>query len=124
LNRVVLIGNLTRDPDLRTGTNTGTAICNFTLAVARRFKRDETDFIPVVTFKATAESCAKFLRKGSQAAVTGSLQTRTYDAKDGTKRYVTEVIADEVQFLSKRDTEQTESGAPDMGAETDDELPF
>ena len=136
MNRCVLVGNLTRDPDLRTGVNTGTSICNFTVAVTRRFAKQpggerEADFIPVVVFRGQAESCAKYLRKGSQVAVCGSIQTRTYDAKDGPRRYVTEVIADEVQFLSRtvgRD-ENTSRGGDDFGGmhdaqEIDDELPF
>ena len=105
MNRVMLIGNLTRDPDLR-ATGSGLAVCSFTLAVQRRFaSRDsqtrEADFIPIVVWRAQAENCAKYLRKGSQAAVCGSIQTRTYDAQDGSKRYVTEVVADEVQFLGR-----------------------
>ena len=105
MNRVMLIGNLTRDPELR-ATGSGLAVCSFTLAVQRRFaSRDsqtrEADFIPIVVWRAQAENCAKYLRKGSQAAVCGSIQTRTYDAQDGSKRYVTEVVADEVQFLGR-----------------------
>ena len=105
MNKVMLIGNLTRDPDLR-ATGTGLAVCTFTLAVQRRFaNRDsqtrEADFIPVVVWRAQAENCAKYLHKGSQAAISGSLQTRSYDAPDGSKRYVTEVVADEVQFLGR-----------------------
>jgi single-strand DNA-binding protein len=101
----MLIGRLTRDPELR-ATGSGISVCTFTIAVDRRFQnRDaqtrEADFIPVVVWRAQAENCAKYLQKGSQAAICGSIQTRTYDAPDGSKRYVTEVVADEVQFLSR-----------------------
>lgn len=101
VNKVILIGRLTRDPDMRT---VGDArVANFTLAVDRTFKNQngerEADFIPVVVWRKTAELCERFLTKGSMCAVTGRLQVRSYDANDGTKRYVTEVVADEVQFF-------------------------
>ena len=105
MNRAMLIGRLTKDPELR-ATASGIAVCTFTIAVDRRFaNRDsqtrEADFIPIVVWRAQAENCAKYLHKGSQAAISGSVQTRSYDAPDGSKRYVTEVVADEVQFLSR-----------------------
>lgn len=100
MNVASLVGNLVRDPELRTA-NSGTAVCTFTIAVNRHRAADGTqnaDFIPIVTFKAQAENCAKYLVKGRKVTVVGSIQTRSYD-KDGTKRYVTEVIANEVTFL-------------------------
>jgi single-strand DNA-binding protein len=102
LNKAILIGNLTRDPELRT-TQSGISVCTFTVAVQRRSNQTEkqADFIPVVTWRALAENCGKYLAKGRMVAVLGSIQTRTYDAQNGEKRYVTEVLADEVQFLSK-----------------------
>lgn len=105
MNKAMIIGNLTKDPELR-ATGSGIAVCTFTVAVQRRFANRETqtreaDFIPVVVWRAQAENCAKYLRKGSQCAVSGSIQTRSYDANDGTKRYITEIVADEVQFLGK-----------------------
>ena len=105
MNRAMLIGRLTKDPDLR-ATGSGISVCTFTVAVDRRFQsRDnqtrEADFIPVVVWRGQAENCAKYLQKGSQVAIGGSIQTRTYDAPDGSKRYITEVVADEVQFLSR-----------------------
>ena len=105
MNRAMLIGRLTKDPELR-ATASGIAVCTFTIAVDRRFaNRDsqtrEADFIPIVVWRAQAENCAKYLHKGSQAAISGSIQTRSYDAPDGSKRYITEVVADEVQFLSR-----------------------
>ena len=105
MNKAILIGRLTRDPELRTTSNTGVSVCTFTVAVDRRRSRDreqQADFIPVVVWREQGENCAKYLRKGSQVGVCGSIQTRSYDAQDGSKRYVTEVIADEVQFLSSR----------------------
>lgn len=105
MNKCILIGNLTKDPDLRTLPSSGTAVCNFTVAVTRRFSNQqgerEVDFIPVVVWRQQAENCAKYLRKGSQVAVWGSIQTRTYEAQDKTRRYVTEVVAEEVKFLNR-----------------------
>jgi single-strand DNA-binding protein len=105
MNKVYLIGNLVRDSEHR-ATGTGTSVCTFSLAVNRRFTnqdgKKEADFISIVAFKGLADNCIKFLRKGSQVAVSGSLQTRTYE-KDGKKQYITEVVADEVSFLSKKE---------------------
>ena len=104
MNKVVLIGRLTRDPELRY-TSSNIPAASFSLAVNRPFQSQngtrEADFIPVVVWRAQAENCAKYLHKGSQAAISGSIQTRSYDAPDGSKRYITEVVADEVQFLSR-----------------------
>jgi single-strand DNA-binding protein len=134
MNKVILIGNLTKDPDLKTLPSSGTAVCNFTVAVERRFKNQqgerEVDFLPVVVWKAQAESCAKFLRKGSQVAVSGSIQTRTYEAQDKTKRYVTEIMAEEVKFLSRVAGEKPkdEIKGPDFANSVteidDDTMPF
>lgn len=100
MNRVVLIGRLTKDPDLRFTPGTGAAVTSFTLAVDRRFsKENEADFIPIVVWGKQAESTANYMSKGKLIGISGRIQTRSYDAKDGTRRYVTEVIADEVQFL-------------------------
>ena len=104
LNSVILIGRLTKDPDLRY-TPSGTAVAKFTLAVDRPRRSDsekETDFIPVVAWGKTAENCANYIGKGSLAAVEGRLQVRSYEAKDGGKRWVTEVIAEQVKFLDRR----------------------
>lgn len=105
MNKAVLIGNLTKDPEVRT-TQSGVSMCSFTIAVNRRFTGSDgtkqTDFIPVVTWRKTAELCGQYLAKGRKVAVVGEIQTRSYDAKDGSKRYVTEVVADEVEFLSPR----------------------
>ena len=131
MNKVFLIGNLTRDPEL-SNTNNGIPVCKFTLAVSRRFGNTETDFLPVIVWRGQAENCGKFLKKGSKAAVAGSVQTRSYDANDGSKRYITEIVADEVQFLStKGEGEIPPVGMPQGGnngrigsAVTDDDLPF
>jgi single-strand DNA-binding protein len=102
MNKVTLIGRLTKDPELKFTPGSGNAVANFTLAVDRRFTKDgqkEADFIPVVVWGKQAESTATYVSKGKLIGVAGRIQVRSYDAKDGTKRYVTEVIADEVQFL-------------------------
>lgn len=107
MNVVCLVGNLTRDPELST-TPMGVSICKFTLAVTRRFANAEgvreADFLPIIVWRAQAENCAKYLKKGNKAAVSGYVQTRSYDAQDGTKRYVTEIIAEDVRFLSARES--------------------
>ncbi|KAJ50035.1 single-strand DNA-binding protein [Clostridium tetanomorphum] len=102
MNKVVLIGRLTKDPELRFTPGNGTAVATLTLAVDRRFSKDgtrEADFIPVVVWGKQAESTANYMSKGRLMGVSGRIQTRNYEAKDGTRRYVTEVVADEVQFL-------------------------
>ncbi|MDA8220877.1 MAG: single-stranded DNA-binding protein [Desulfitobacterium hafniense] len=107
MNKVILIGNLTRDCELRY-SQSGVGIANFTLAVSRRFKNAqgerETDFINVKCFKQLAELCANALAKGNKAAVTGSIQISSYTDKDGNKKYSTDVIADEVEFLSPKNS--------------------
>ncbi|ANY73660.1 single-stranded DNA-binding protein [Paenibacillus ihbetae] len=102
LNRVILIGRLTRDPELRY-TPSGVAVTQFTLAVDRPFTGQggerEADFIPVVTWRQLAETCANYLRKGRLTAVEGRIQVRNYENNEGKRVYVTEVIADNVRFL-------------------------
>ncbi|CAM3757725.1 MULTISPECIES: single-stranded DNA-binding protein [Paenibacillus] len=107
LNRVILIGRLTRDPELRY-TPSGVAVTQFTLAVDRPFTAQggerEADFIPIVTWRQLAETCANYLRKGRLTAVEGRIQVRNYENNEGKRVYVTEVIADNVRFLeSNRD---------------------
>lgn len=108
MNRVILIGNLARDPEITTTTN-GVSVANFAIAVQRRYTNAEgereADFINVVVWRALAENVHKYLKKGSKAAVSGALQVRSYEAADGSKRYVTEVVADEVEFLSTRNSD-------------------
>lgn len=126
LNRVVLIGRLTKDPELRY-TPSGMAVASFTLAVDRGRKNaqgeKETDFIPIVVWQKQAENCANYIGKGSLVAVDGRLQVRTYDAKDGQRRWVTEVVAENVRFLDRREGSQGSS----VGSEvefTDEDIPF
>ncbi len=106
MNKAILIGNLANDPETRT-TQSGIAQCTFRLAVQRRFANQngvrEADFLTIVCWRQTAELCSRYLSKGRKVAVEGSIQTRSYDAQDGTKRYVTEIIADNVEFLGSRD---------------------
>lgn len=142
MNKAFLIGNLTRDPELRT-TGSGISVCSFTVAVQRRYKDQngerQADFIPVIVWRGLAENCAKYLAKGRKVSVVGEIQTRSYDAQDGTKRYVTEIVASDVEFLSPNPNAQQggynaggNSGAapmpePDMNSFTamdDEELPF
>jgi single-strand DNA-binding protein len=118
MNKCILIGNLTKDPEITTTSN-GVSVCRFTLAVTRRFANSEgerdTDFINIVAWRALADNCHKFIKKGSKVAVVGNIQSRSYDATDGTKRYVTEIVAEEVEFLNTR----TQDG---QGLERKDEV--
>ena len=131
LNRVVLIGRLTKDPELRY-TPSGVAVASFTLAVDRNFKNSngekEADFIPCVVYRQLAEIVANNLAKGKLAAIDGRLQIRTYDAQDGQKRWVTEVIAENVRFLSPKDKETVEQPGSTYGHEVSlddsDPIPF
>lgn len=106
MNKVILIGNLANDPEYKEAG--GVARCSFRLAVQRRYTDSngnrQADFLPVICWRGLAESCAKYLAKGRKACVEGSLQTRSYDAQDGTKRHVTEIIADSVEFLGTAGT--------------------
>lgn len=99
MNKWVGIGRLTRDPELNFAAGTGTAVARFTLAVTRPFKKDETDFINCIAFNKRAEAIAQYLTKGRQLAVTGSIRTGSYDAKDGTKRYTTDIVVDSFEFI-------------------------
>ena len=99
MNKVVLVGRLTKDPELRFAAGSGSAVCRFTVAVNRQFKKDETDFIGCVAFGKTAEIIAQYLTKGREIAVSGSIRTGSYDAQDGTKRYTTDVAVDSFDFI-------------------------
>lgn len=105
LNRVVLVGRLTKDPELRY-TPSGVAVATFTLAVNRTFQNQqgerEADFINCVVWRKQAENAANFLKKGSLAGVDGRLQTRNYEGQDGKRVYVTEIVAESVQFLEPK----------------------
>ena len=128
MNKVFLIGNLTKDPELST-TNNGVKFCKFTLAVSRNYSKDgkrETDFLPVVVWRAQADNCARYLKKGSKAAISGSIQTRNYE-NEGRRVYVTEIAADEVQFLSTKNEDGVDE-LDDMDFDAlrpiDEDLPF
>ena len=112
LNKVVLIGRLTKDPDLRY-TQSGIAVARFTLAVDRGFKNQDgekqADFIPITVWRGQAENCAKYLSKGRMVAVAGRIQTGSYE-QDGQRRYTWEVVADEVQFLEWGEKKEQEQG--------------
>lgn len=130
MNKAILIGRLAQDPELRT-TGSGLSVCKMTLAVTRRHAdaqgNRQADFIPVIVWRQLAETCHKYLSKGKQCAVTGEIQTRSYDAQDGSKRYVTEIIASEVEFLTPKNAQGGSSTpAAEDGFEEvdDDELPF
>ena len=137
MNRVYLIGNLTKDPELAV-TNSGVSVCRFSIAVSRRFSNAEgereADFFNIVVWRAQGENCHKYLKKGSKCAVCGALQNRSYDANDGTKRYVTEIIADEVEFLTAKSAGDSQTYEKPAQAEVksvselepidDDNLPF
>lgn len=127
MNKVTLVGRLTKDPELKFTPGAGTAVTTFTLAVNRKFKKEgqpEADFIPVVVWGKMAENVAQYMSKGRQIGICGRIETRNYDAKDGTKRYVTEVIAEDVEFLgNKTDGGAVENGKVDY-TEIEGEIPF
>jgi single-strand DNA-binding protein len=130
LNRIILIGRLTRDPEMRY-TPSGITVTRFTLAVDRNYKSAQgekmTDFITVVAWRQLAELCAEYLAKGKLAAVDGRLQVRSYDAQDGTRKTVAEVVAENVRFLSPKQTNTQENNNDFIAGEAeiyDDDLPF
>ena len=134
MNKVYLIGNLTRDPEISTTTG-GISVCRMSIAVGRRFTNAEgsreTDFFNVTAWRGTADNCAKFLKKGNKVAVAGSIQTRNYERPDGTKGFSVDIVADEVEFLSSKN-DGSEGGATmgsngpisDLQPVDDDNLPF
>lgn len=128
MNRFFAIGRLTKDPEKRT-TQNGTSVCTFTLAVDRRFKNAngerEADFFPVVCWRQTADFVEEYLSKGKLAGVIGEMQTRSYDDKNGVKRYVTECVAEDVKILSPKSEGATQTQEPEMSPVSgDDDLPF
>lgn len=133
MNKIILIGNLAQDPESRT-TQSGVAQCTLRLAVQRRFAdkqtgKREADFFPVVCFRQTAEFAARFLSKGRKVAVEGSLQTRSYDAQDGSRKSVTEIIANNIEVMDSAQKKQ-QNLSDETNAQNDfievseDELPF
>lgn len=134
MNKVILIGNLTRDPDYGE-TQSGISFCNFSIAVNRPYNDSngerQTDFFNIKTWRGQADNCAKYLRKGSKVGVVGSLQTRTYEDNDGNKRNVTEIVANEVEFLSSAnnsddsgETTRAQRSRPELEPIDDGDLPF
>ncbi len=125
MNKAILMGRLTRDPELRT-TQNNISVCSFTLAINRRFKNADgeydTDFIPIVAWRQTAEFAARYFNKGSRMALVGSIQPRSWEDDKGERRYITEVIADEVYFVdTKKESESYTSGTsytPKTGTES------
>ena len=115
MNKVILMGRLTKDPELKY-TQTDIAVCSFTLAVDRKSsKENQTDFIPIVAWRKTAEFCASYFTKGLKVVVIGNMQVRNWNDKEGNKRYTTEVIADEVEFAeSKKVSGEIEGNNPDF----------
>ena len=130
INRVVLVGRLTRDPELRR-TQNGTAVTSFTLAIDNRFKDENgdktTSFIPCVVWNQQAENCVRFVKKGSLVGIEGRLNQRTYLNKEGNNVQVIEVICDSVQYLDPKKQEESSQEAPKQTAKNnvdDDSLPF
>ena len=134
MNKVILVGNLTRDPESGETSN-GVAFCNFSIAVNRPYSDSngdkQTDFFNIKTWRGQAENCAKYLTKGKKVAVVGSLQNRSYEDNDGNKRNVTEIVANEIEFLSpaRGDGNSDEGGTakrerPQLEEIDDNQLPF
>ena len=136
MNKVILVGNLTRDPEL-TETPSGVAVCRFAIAVSRDYANAdgtrETDFFNITVWRGRAENCGKYLKKGNKVAVVGSLQNRSYEDKDGIKRNVTDVVANEVEFLTPKNAQSEMDDAPvvssrrerpQLEAIDDNQLPF
>ncbi|HCS73974.1 MAG TPA: single-stranded DNA-binding protein [Clostridiales bacterium] len=143
LNKIILIGRLTKDPEMRS-TTSNISVTTFMLAVDRSFTNQqgerEADFIPIVTWRKLAETCARYLTKGRLVAVSGRLQVRSYEDNNGQRRYISEVVADEVQFLERNPSASQGESSPQYTpyqqnekpassdfidpVEDDDELPF
>ena len=136
MNKVILVGNLTRDPEL-TETPSGVAVCRFAIAVSRDYANAdgnrETDFFNITVWRGRAENCGKYLKKGNKVAIVGSLQNRSYEDKDGIKRNVTDVIANEVEFLTPKSAQSEMDDVPVVSAKRerpqleaidDNQLPF
>ncbi|HAR84468.1 MAG TPA: single-stranded DNA-binding protein [Clostridium sp.] len=127
MNKVVLIGRMTKDPELKFTPGTGTAVCTFTMAVNRRFKKEgqpDADFIPIVVWGKIAESTANYMSKGKLLSVAGRIETRSYEAKDGGRRYVTEVVADEVSFLEYGNKSGSQISNDYMPVDDGENMPF
>ena len=127
MNKVCLMGRLVRDPEVRYTQGNNTAVCNFSLAVNRRFKSEgqpDADFINITAWGKTAEFCGKYFTKGQQVGIIGRIQTRNYDDKEGKKVYVTEVIAEETYFADSKKEPNVTTSAGFMALEMPEGLPF
>ncbi len=130
MNKVILMGRLVRDPEVRYTNGNNTMVATFQIAVNRRFAKQgeerQADFFQIVAWDKTGEFCSKYFKKGQQVGVIGRLQTRNYDDKDGKKVYVTEVVAEETYFADtkKEEANPFEGQAQDFDRVTDDDLPF
>lgn len=122
MNKIILIGNLTADPEKR-ATQSGISVTSFTIAVNRRGK-EQTDFFRINTWRGLADTCAKFLVKGRKVSVIGELQARTYEAKDGTTRLSLDVSADEVEFLSPAEKQEEQKPTNEWQDISSDDLPW
>lgn len=124
---MVLLGRLTREPEMRFTQGNNTAVCSFSLAINRRFKQEgqpDADFINVVAWAKTAEFVSKYFTKGQQVAVIGRIQTRNYDDKEGKKVFVTEVVAEEVYFADSKKEPNVTTSAGFMAVDNPEGLPF
>ena len=131
MNKVILMGRLTKDPDIRYTQSSNTLVANFTLAVNRRFAKEgqqQADFINIIAFAKTGEFCEKYFSKGQQVAVVGRIQTRNWDDDQGQKHYATEIIAEEVYFAGDKknniESENTTTDNSDFETFSGDSLPF
>ena len=118
MNKVILIGRTTESPELRYAPGTGTAVCRFTLAVNRPYKKDETDFINCVAFGKIAETIAQYVLKGRQVAITGSIRTGSYENNAGNKIYTTDVALDGFEFIGNSNNNQGNSGEWNQSEDT------
>ena len=128
MNKVFLVGNLTKDPEL-SETPSGVSVCRFSIAVGRKYTsadgERQTDFFNITTWRGVAENVCKYTKKGSKVAVNGSIQMRSYEDNKGIKRTVVDVIAEEVEFLSKSAASNQAEGKPNLQRLADDtDVPF
>lgn len=129
MNKVVLVGRLTKDPELRFTANKGTAVTRFILAVNRYFKKEdgtqEADFINCIAYSKRAEVIAQYLTKGKRFSIAGSIRTGSYDAQDGTRRYTTYVVVDGFDFIDSSDSKvNNDNFNDDMIPVDDGDIPF
>ena len=135
MNKVILIGRTTKSPELRYAPGTGTAVCRFTLAVNRSYKKDEADFINCVAFGKIGETIAQYVLKGRQVAVAGSIRTGSYESNSGEKRYTTDVVLDGFEFIGNssnsdnaatynQGTNNSDMGFGGMTPVDDGDMPF